>query len=173
MKFFSFLAMAACLLPGIAWADITERDLQVAGRTFGFINGIPKGDVVIGIVVDEGNAASKAEADQLSGLLSGGLKVAKNTLQPKLIPVSALDFSGTNVAFVTSGLGAQQAAIFAAASGAKIMTVSTDFSCVDAKQCVMGVASKPKVKIQVSQSAAGATGLQLSKALKLMVTESD
>ncbi len=167
------LAALMTVFPTVAGADVSERDIQVAARTFGFVSGIPSGDVVVAIVHDPAVGPSKAEADQLAGIIGGGLKVAKHTLKSKLVPVSALDLSGTNVAFVTSGLGGQQAATFSAASAAKVMTVTTDFACVDAKQCVMGVAAEPSVKIQISRSAADATGLEFSQALKLMVSESD
>ena len=167
------LAAVAALCPTVALADVSERDVQVAARTFGFVSGIPSGDLVIAIVHDPATAGSKAEADQLGGIIGSGLKVAKHTLTAKMVPISALDLAGTNIAFVTSGLGSGQAAAFAAASSAKVMTVTTDFSCVDAKQCVMGVAAEPAVKIQISRSASEATGLEFSQALKLMVTETD
>lgn len=165
--------LLAALLPATVLADVAERDIQVAARTFGFVNGIPAGEVVIAIIHDPANSASKAEADQINGILGSGLKVAKHTLKPKLVPVSAMDLAGSNVAFVTAGLAANHAAIASATSGAKMMTVTTDFGCVDAKHCVMGVAAEPSVKIQISRSAASAAGLEFSQALKLMVTESD
>lgn len=167
------LCFAATLVPAIASAEVSERDIQVAGRTFGFVEGMPSGEVAVAVVYDPSVAASKAEADQLAQLMGGGMKVAKNTLKSKLVPVSALDLGGANVAFVTSGLGAHHDAIFAAASGAKVMSITKDFGCVDAKKCVMGFASEPDVKIQISRSAASSTGLAFSPALKLMVTESE
>ncbi|WP_420403265.1 hypothetical protein [Nisaea sp.] len=173
MKKLVLALLVAGLLPFEVQAGMSERDLQVAARTFGFVSGIPKGEIVVAIVHDPADAASKAEADELNGLMGGGLKVAKHNLKPKLVPVSALDFSGTQVAIVTSGLSGSFAPVFAAASAANVMTISTDFACVDSKQCVMGVAAQPAVKIQVSQAASKATGLEFSQALKMMITESE
>jgi len=173
MKKLFLVLLVAGMLPFDVQAGMSERDLQVAARTFGFVSGMPKGDVIVAIVHDPANADSKAEADELNSLMGGGLKVAKHTLKPKLIPVSALDLSGAQVAVVTGGLSGNFAEIFAAASGANVMTISADFACVDSKQCVMGVAAQPAVKIQVSQAASQATGLEFSQALKMMITESE
>jgi hypothetical protein len=172
-KWTAALCLAASLTPVMAWAQVSDRDLQVAGRTFGFVDGMPQGDVAVAVVYDPAAPGSKAEADAIAALMGNGLKVAKNTLKPKLVPVSALDLSGTKVAYVTAGLAGHHDAIFTAASGAKAMTITKDFACVDAKKCVMGFASEPAVKIQISRSAASSTGLAFSPALKLMVTESE
>lgn len=173
MRKLIFTMLAATLMSSAAIAEMTERDIQVAARTFGFVNGIPAGSVVVAIVHDPANAASKAEADKLNGLLGGGLKVAKHTLTSKLVAVSGMDLSGAIVAIVTDGLESSHSTISSAASAAKVMTLTSDFGCVDAKQCVMGVTSAPGVKIQISQSAANSASLEFSQALKLMVTESD
>ena len=173
MKKLLLALLVAGLLPFDVHAGMSERDLQVAARTFGFVSGIPKGEVIVAIVHDPANADSKSEADELNNLMGGGLKVAKHTLKPKLVPINAIDLSGTKVAVVTAGLSGKFSEIFAAASGANIMTISSDFAYVDSKQCVMGVAAQPAVKIQVSQAASTATGLEFSQALKMMITESE
>ena len=51
----------------------SQKDMQILGRALGFIENGPSGDVKIGIVTDSGNAASSAEADEIVGLIGGGL----------------------------------------------------------------------------------------------------
>ena len=58
----------------------SQKDMQILGRALGFIENGPSGDVKIGIVTDSGNAASSAEADEIVGLIGGGLASGKINL---------------------------------------------------------------------------------------------
>jgi hypothetical protein len=150
-----------------------KKDIQVAARTFGFIGGVPKGSLDVAIIYDETNAASQEEATILQGLMGGGMKAGKHKLTSTLVPASDAGSISANLAFVTTGLSGQYDSIFAATSGKSILSVSRDFACTAAQKCVMAITAKPKVKIEISRSAAAASGLKLASALKLMVTEKD
>ena len=163
------ISTAAALL-GIQPCFAQGKDIEVAARTFKFIDGAPKGSATMGIVVDASVAESAAQGDALMSALGGGA-VAGLTITPKIIAPGAAD--GVDLIFVTNGLGAAHGDIAAAAKAQGVMTFSTDMSCVEAQNCVMGVQSEPKVQIVVSRSASSAVGLTMNQALKMMVEERD
>jgi len=79
--------------------------------------------------------------------------------------------AGDRIAYITHGLEPQYGAISQKARAGKMLTLSTDFQCVESQKCVMGVESNPVIKIEISRSAAEASGLEFSQALKLMIKE--
>ena len=96
-----------------------------------------------------------------------------------LVPVSPLlltvgnlpQLEGRDVAFVTTGLERYQAAIGQAAAARKIVTVTSDFSCVTGGNCVMGVHSEPRVQVLINRSAALATSSEFAPGFRLLVNE--
>ena len=164
------LFVSACsLLPASAFAQ--AKDIEVAARTFKFIEGAPSGTATLGVVADPSVAASQAQADAIVAEFGGGKSVGGLTITPKVVAPG--DVSGVDMVFVTEGLGAQHSAIGAAAGSAGILSLSTDMACVDAGHCVMGVRAEPKVQIVVSRGATSAAGLTLNQALKMMIEERD
>lgn len=161
------------LLSGVANAGVSEQDIQVAARTFNFINGLPKGDIEAGLVYDPSIAESKTEAESLNSKMASGLKAGKAKIKSKMIQVSEISGSGLKVLFIMPGLSSKYDSIYGSASKINALTVSTDFDCVAAQKCVMGVASKPNVKIEISRGAADSSGLEFAQALKLLVSEKD
>lgn len=152
-------------------AAAQSKDLEVAARTFKFIEGAPSGSATIGIVSDPSVPDSTAQADAIASALAGGKSIGSVTLTPKVIAPDGI--SGVDLLFVTNGLAASHSTIGAAAKAQKLLTISTDMACVASQHCVMGVQSQPKVQIIVSRSATDATGLVLNQALKMMVEERD
>ncbi|NQY15293.1 MAG: DUF4154 domain-containing protein [Henriciella sp.] len=165
---------AACL--GLSFliglhAQPQEKDIEVAARTFKFVEGAPSGEALLGIVSDPAIAASSSQANALAAALEGGKTISGVTFVPKVIAPS--EISGVDVVFVTNGMGAHHEAIGAAVSSGQLLSFSTDKTCVTAKHCFMAVQSAPKVEITISRSATEAAGLQLNQALKMMVDERD
>lgn len=161
------LALTIAALP--ASADTTAKDLQVFGKTLGFVEPGLSGTVSTAIVYDAG---SKAEADAIAAAMGAGFQAGGVTLKPVLVDVSSLSSLGSHkVAILTGGLGSKHAAIFAAASAAKVITVSTDESCVRGGNCVMGVKSVPSVQILVNKAAAQKSSISFKQAFRMMVTE--
>ncbi|NWH07061.1 MAG: hypothetical protein HXY22_00150 [Alphaproteobacteria bacterium] len=155
-----------------ASAETTAKDLEVFGKTVGFLDPGLSGTVSAAIVYDGTNAASKAEADAIAAAMGSGLTAGGVTLTPVLVDVSAISSIGSHkVAILTGGLSGQHAAIFAAASAAGVLTVSADDSCVRSGNCVMGVKSVPSVQILVNQAAAGKSSIGFKQAFRMMITE--
>lgn len=153
-------------------AEPTKKDVLVSSRALNFINPKPTGTVTAAIVFDGSNAASKADADALAGIIGGGLKAGKVTLTAKLVDVSNLgDLQGASIAFVAEGTGGHHAAIASAVAGSGVLTASTDLACVNSGQCAVGVSTSPKVEIYVSKAAAGAAGVNFLPAFLMMVKE--
>jgi len=169
----TFLFIALAFLGSYsAAADTSAKDIKIAARAVAFMTNAPTGDVVTAIVFDPANGASKAEADAIMAAMAKGVKAGKAKLTPKLVSVDSLgDLEGSRVAFVTSELGAHQEAIFSAASAQAILVISTDMTCVNTGNCVVGVASKPKVAIVISRSARDASGVGFKSAFLMMVKE--
>jgi hypothetical protein len=149
----------------------SQKDLQILGRALGFIEIGPSGDVKIGIVYANGNAASATEADEIMTTIGGGLKSGKITLQAEKVSAASAAGSAYPVLYFTEGTEAKQASIFSAASSKGTITVSTHGACLSASNCVMVIKSKPKVDIQVSTAGAGATGVSFGSAFRMMITE--
>jgi len=153
-------------------ADTSAKDIQIAARAVAFMTNAPSGDVMTAIVYDPANAASQSEADAIMAAMAKGVKAGKAKLLPKLVPIDSLgNISGSKVAFITGGMGSHHAAIFAAASTQAILVISTDMDCVNAGNCVVGVASKPKVEIIISSSARTAADISFKSAFLMMVKE--
>jgi len=166
--------LTACAIMGASSAYAVEgRDVQVAARTFGFIEGVPSGTLDVGIIYDPGVEASKNEANQMKALLGSGLKAGKHTLKPTLVEVGSVSSTSANVAFVTVGLGAHYDKIFQATSAKKMFTFTKDFSCLVAKKCIMAIETSPAVKIEISNDAASSSGIAFGQALKMMVKMKD
>ncbi len=152
---------------------IEERDVQVAARTFGFVDGMPSGTIEVAIVYDPAIAESSAEADELAGILGGGLKAGKHTLTSKKVAVGDVGSIGTKVAFVTAGMASHHQTIFDSVKTKNVFTFTKDFSCLSSKLCVLAVETKPSVRIEISNDAATASGLAFGQALKMMVKMKD
>ena len=166
------LAMGLWAPSTAAVAETSAKDLKVAARAVAFMNGAPTGAATAAVVYDPANAASKAEADAIHAVLSKGLKAGKAKLTSQLVSVA--DFSGlagSKIAFLTGGLTPAQQADFVSNASAGTLSISTDISCVDAGNCIVGVATKPKVAIYVGKSAAAAAGVSFKSAFLMMVKE--
>jgi hypothetical protein len=149
----------------------SQKDMQILGRALGFIENGPSGDVKIGIVTDSGNAASSAEADEIVGLIGGGLASGKINLVGEKVSSGAASGSNYPVLYFTQGTEGAQGSIFSAVSSKGVITVSTHDNCLNASNCVMVVKSEPKVDIKVSSAAAGSTGVSFGSAFRMMITE--
>lgn len=165
-----FFAFSAALTT--AHAEFGIKEIKVAARTFGFIKGLNPGNLSVAIIHQPGNPASEADVQALSKGMSGGLKVGKFTLNPRLVPTSDLGaVAGADVVIVTNGLNKDYSNISAETLSRGLLTISNDFACVDQGFCVMGIHAKPKIEIVISRSATDAANISFAQALRLMVKE--
>lgn len=167
--------MGIFLLPITPYAQqadyITDKDLQVAVRTFSFAYDLPKGDLDIEIVYNPNNPVSTNDAGQLNKIIGSGGVFAARTLKAKMVTVSQMGSTGSRIAYISSGMRGDYPALMEKAKANKMLTFSKDFQCVHDQKCVMGVEASPNIKIEISRTATAASQMEFSQALKLMVRE--
>ena len=166
---------AALCTPSLTCAQstpyITDKDLQVAVRTFSFAYGMPKGDLDIDIVYDPSNPVSTSDANQLRDVIGSGGVFSSRTIKAKMVPISEMGSMKSRIAYITHGLQEKYGDLLQSAKSNKMLTFSTDFQCVENQKCVMGVTADPTIKIEISRSATATSELEFSQALKLMIRE--
>lgn len=161
----------ASLFSFVAHAEVTAKDVQVAGRVLSFANPPITGTVKLGIVYDPTNAASTADEQALLGILGSGLEVTGTKLIPVPISISNIATSQFDVIFLTSGLGAAAASVGTQAAAKKVLCITTDLSVTQAGSCAVTVQTEPKVEITVNKSTLNASDISFSSAFILMITE--
>lgn len=168
MKFKTLVAVAAlsCMVAPSAFAD-SKKDMETIAKAIGFINGGPSGAVTVDVVYDGGNADSAAHADEVVGLLSGGVGSKVKLTGNK---ISSAGAATSKVIFVTRGASSQYGAALDKAIANGGLTVSTDQACLGSG-CVLVVQTKPSVDIMVSTAAAGKTGTEFASAFRMMIKE--
>jgi hypothetical protein len=158
------IAAAAVILSANANATTNARDLQVAARAVGFINGLPRGAIDVAVV--DGPGADAVLAAMGTGVSAGGV-----TLSPRRVSLNLLAASGARVIIVPEGQTTSHPAIAAAAVRLRAVTLSTDMACVRAGYCVIGVTAQPRVEIVVSRRAARAAHVSFAQAFRVMFRE--
>ena len=149
---------------------MTVTDLQIAARALSFMERPLSGTVRMGIVYAPGDAASEAEADSAVQLLGSGLRAGNLLFMP--VRVALKDAStAVDLYFLPDGMGDKSAVVAAAAEKRKLVCVTLDISQVEKGACVLGVQSKPKVRIFVSRAAALATKSSFVTVFLMMVSE--
>ncbi len=156
----------ACFFPALSHAD-TAKDFETISKAVGFINGGPSGDVSMDILYDAGNPDSVAHADEVAGLLGGGIGSKVKLTGNK---VSSASSASSKVIFVTRGASSMYSAALSQAAANGGLTVSTDEACLGSG-CVLVVKTVPSVDILVSTSASSQTGTEFATAFSMMITE--
>jgi hypothetical protein len=162
-------AAALFLVPITALAD-GGREVQVAGRTLSFLDNGPTGKVVFAIVFDPSKPASVAEKDEVMAAIGSGMSAGSATIVGRAVELNNLGSAGDAGAFyLTHGVNYTAAGAFAKSK--KILSISSDMTCVQSGACVMGVAASPKVEIVVNSATAQASGISFKAAFKMMIKE--
>ena len=167
----NLIGVAAIFVPAAAQAQVTAKDMQVAGRVLGFTSSPPSGSVKLGIVYDPAVPASAADEQALVGILGSGLAVGSVTFMPVPITIDKLGSTPADIFFLTSGMGAEAAKVGAQAAANKVMCMTTDIAATQAGNCALSIQSDPKVLITVNKAAAAASGVSFASAFMLMITE--
>lgn len=159
----SFLLM---LMSTGVYADVTQRDIQVAARALNFMEPPFNGEVVMGIVFDPANNRSRDQADAIRNMLGDGLTSGNLRLVPELVPVAEVANARVNLFFLTEFLGD-----ISQLSVGRLPCVTVDIAQVRDGFCAMGIQSVPKIEIVVNQDAAAKSGKQFASVFRMMVRE--
>jgi hypothetical protein len=154
-----------------AKAQMTIADLQIAARALSFMERPLSGTVRMGIVYIPGDAVSEAEAENAVQLLGSGLKAGNLLFTPVRVALKDASTAVVDLFFLPDGMGDRSAPVAAAAEKKKLVCVTLDISQVEKGACVLGVQSKPKVRIFVSRAAAIATRSSFVTVFLMMVSE--
>jgi hypothetical protein len=156
----------------VAAAQVSDTDLQIAARAFGFLQEPIRGTAEVDIIYDPANSASQEEAEALRDRLAGGYSAGMVSLTPDLVAVgdvsTALD---APIAFVTQGVADRYPAVREAVAASGTLSFSTDLGCVEAGACVMAVSSTPRVRIVVNNATAASADIEFQEAFRMMVEE--
>jgi hypothetical protein len=159
-------------IAGPADGAVTAKDMQVIGRALTFLEGAPKVQAEIGVLVSPNDPASAEQASALQRIIGAGLVIEGLTLTLRLVPLADLS-SATGLAalIVTADDAATFAAVEQVGPRQKLLTIGTDLICVQKGACVMGARSDPKIEIFVNKPLAAAAGVAFKTAFRLMIKE--
>ena len=151
-------------------AEFSIKDAQVLGRTMGFVGNGMTGVAVVGVAFD--SPSSRREADAIRAVVGDELSTGRVKLRMRLVPLDQLaTIDGIDAIFIPSGLTTSATAIAGAAQRLRIPTVSTDMSCVETADCVVGFSSEPTVQIVIDRGAADRAGVSFMQAFRMLVRE--
>lgn len=154
-----------------ARAQMTLTDLQIAARALSFMQHPLSGTVRLGIIYVPGDEASVREADNVEKLLGSGLRVGNLTITPVRVPVSQAGTAPVDLFFLPEGIGNRALPVSAASRKRKLTCITLDISQVENGTCVVGVQSRPKVRIYVNRAASNASNSSFATVFLMMVTE--
>jgi len=167
------LAVGACLVaPQAAAGDVTAKDVQVIGRTLGFMEDKSMGTMDLGIVYAPGNAESVRQAEAMQGLFGGGVAAGKLVLRARLVAIADLGtVTHVGALFIVPAAAQDAASVMAAADRLHIPTISTDVGCAEAGTCVLAFHSEPTVEVFLSRNAAAGAGVRFTAAFRMLVKQ--
>jgi hypothetical protein len=170
--------LAALLFSGTvccdpAWAeDVTPKDLQVIGRTLGFMEDAAAGSLELGIVYVRNEPESVRQAKLMQGMLGVGLTAGKLVLLPHLVATEELPtLDHIGALFIVPAAAHVADVVATAAKRLHVPTLSTDVSCAEAGHCVLAFHSDPTVEIVFSRDAAAVAGVRFTPAFRMLVRQ--
>lgn len=171
-KYLRALTIISIALSPIARAEVTQKDLQVLGRSLGFVKSSGSTGTKLVVVVDPKKPLSVSDADTVLTLISGGLKSGSRTLTPSIVKIDDLAAVGDVAAFLlTSSMKGDAGQIKNIAKDRHIPCATNDVSLVQNGSCAIGVTTEPKVEIMINKSVAADDGITLDDAFKMLITE--
>lgn len=163
--------MLFMLLAAPAHAQLSQVDLQLAARVFGFMEKPLTGTVRLGIVYVPGDTQSVQGADAAETLLGTGLKVGNLTFVPVPVRIDQASTAPVDAFFLPDGLGDKAQPIANAAAKKKIPCITLDVAQVQNGTCALGVQIVPKVQIYVNRVAAENSDTRFVSVFRMMITE--
>lgn len=149
-------------------ASLSPKDMDVIARALTFLQP-PLSAAFVAIVYTSTDPASRRDAEEIAGMLSGGLKVGPTVLMPRVLASQAIGAGG--FALMIAATGASGPEIKEFSRTARIMCVTADMAAVQAGLCTMAVKSLPRVEIVVNHAAASASGTAFAAAFRMMIKE--
>ena len=167
------MALALCMSLSCAHTAYAtdEFDLSVELKTLPLLTNKISGTTVIAVIYNPAVPDSKTEANNIKELIDSGME-APGEVKLSARLVSTTDLSGlgdSKIGVVAKGACTEEMSTAATAKG--ILTISSELDCVRAHRCIIGVISRPNVRIFLSRSAADAAHVEFSKAFIMLVKQ--
>jgi hypothetical protein len=168
------LALAALLggPPATAAEDVTVSDLQAMTRSLGFLDTLRRdGTIAIGVVY----APNVPNARMLAARAAESLRAIPGpnsaALRPEIIAVEELaQFPGRlDAVFLMPGVSAPEHGMADTVRRRRLVSISNDPACLDAKCCVLMVGTTGSVEIVLDTAQADAVGAHFSSVFVMMV----
>ena len=167
----AFFACCFAITTAVAQATVTQTDVLVAARALGFTQNPPTGEIRVGIVYATNVPKSGEEANQLQGMLAGGLKVGNLDMMPIKVNIDELAGANVQLVLLTEYVGSDGARVADATRAKQIPCITVDLAQVQNGNCAMGVRSEPRVEIIVNRAAAARSGTSFATVLRMLITE--
>lgn len=161
--------MALAIWAGFSPAHAGSKDFEVLARMLHFIEGVPEGSRVVGVVVDPAVPGAVTTADELKAEFGSGKTFEKVTLTAKAI--APTEIGSVDIVFVPEGLSQHHAMISAEAQKKGALTITNDPACVESQDCVISVRRRARTEILWSRGAAERASVGLGETLKALVDE--
>jgi hypothetical protein len=149
---------------------VSLADLQAASRSLGFLDTLRRdGPIVVGIVYAPATANAQALAAETADRLRSISGPNAAPFRPELIPASELpQFAGRlDAVFLMPGSSGET--IADAIRRRRIVSISSDPACLDARCCVLHVRTASGVEIVLDTALANAVGARFSPVFAMMV----
>ena len=165
-------AVVAVLSSPLRAEEVTAKDIQVIGRTLGFMVDARAGVLLLGIIFQPGSPESVRQATTMQAALGTGLSAGKLMLQPKMVPADELpSLDHVDALFIVPAASAAAAAAAMAAGRLHVPIISKDVACAAAGHCAVAFQSEPLVEIVFSPSAAASEGVRFTAAFRMLVKQ--
>lgn len=168
-----FCILFSIVIESDAFADASKRDVVFLARALSFLKSPDHENVKMVVAYDPVNAESAREATLFADSgKTGALSLGQIKVSIKLVPVQEVAaVESVDVLVITSGMRRHQLDLARTAELKGAFSISTDLSCVQDGNCVLGVQSQPSVKIVLNSKAASRAGIVFEPAFRMMVTE--
>jgi hypothetical protein len=178
LRRFRVLAMTTLLLASAgsgvhAAVDVTRADLQAAARALGFLDTLPHdGAIAVGVVYATAAPDGKVQALQAAEHLRGIPGPGTASFQPTLIPIETLSQNADRLdaLFLMPDVLGAASTIAETARRRRLVTISDDPSCLEAKCCVLMVRADRRVEIVLDTEFADAVGAHFPSVFLMLVT---
>lgn len=168
-----YLVAAALVLSGSGADNNKEnalQDLKVAARIMGFLEIPVSGNVLLAIVFNPSDTASRAEATALADLGDKNLSAGDLTLRLCLVEQGRLaTTAGYDAIFTTTGV--DQKLLGASLGQRHVPCLTRHLEQVQHGACTVAINTDPVVRIVVNAANAAADNVRFATAFRMMVVE--
>ena len=169
----TFIVMLFGTAPTAYCADHVSADnLEAAMRALSFLESLPKdGAIIVGVVYPSDVPTGKALAAQAAKIIGSTRGPGSRQLQP--VVVSTDDLTGfdrhLDALFLVPGSSMHPDVILEAILRRRLVSISDDPICLEAKCCVLMVRAGQRVEITLNTALADAVGARFSLVFTMVV----